>query len=515
MRTNKKTFDVVILGSGGSAFSAAIEACSAGARVLMIEREETLGGGSAISGGGCWMVGTPLQESLGIKDTPDEAFEDWVRWGQGSADEQWARFYIEHSLHDLYFWTEGLGVKWVALKAQEGNRVLRWHRCEDIGSGLMRALMDAARARGLTEIHRSTEVTDIIMKNGATCGVKGFDVRSGNRVEISGKTILVATGGFCSNLDMILEVRPDLKGSKILEGSGFGSTGSGHRLLADVGGYMTHLDHIWFYAYATPDYRDPKERRGLAFRFTPGYIWVNRQGRRFHNESLSGGASGSPALMAQDPRHAWAVLDMPMTEKMQVADPYYRKGTQNDPQKVQELLENSPYIGRSDSLEGLGKKMGVDVKTFLRTVKDYNSVCERGLEREPEFGKSLKESKKFDTPPFFAIQIFPLARKNFGGVKTDMKCRVLNKHFEPIPGLYASGEVAGMAGGHINGRAGLEGTMLGPSLLSGRVAGAWAAAQAGCGAGFAGKPFHRPASHPEALRPIDRGTLQSDQGDPL
>jgi predicted oxidoreductase len=79
-------------------------------------------------------------------------------------------------------------------------------------------------------------------------------------------------------------------------------------------------------------------------------------------------------------------------------------------------------------------------------------------------------------------------RKNFGGVKTDMRCRVLDKHFEPIKGLYAAGELAGMAGGHINGNAGLEGTMLGPSLFSGRVAGGWAAQEAGHGAGFVGKP---------------------------
>ena len=103
-------------------------------------------------------------------------------------------------------------------------------------------------------------------------------------------------------------------------------------------------------------------------------------------------------------------------------------------------------------------------------------------------GKPLKQSKQFDTPPYFAIQFFPAARKNFGGAKTDIKCHALDKHFEPIPGLFAAGEVAGMAGGHINGSAGLEGTMLGPSIFSGRVAGGWAAHEAGHGDGFVGKP---------------------------
>lgn len=76
--------DVIIIGSGGAALSAAIEACSAMARVAMVEKEEGLGGTSIVSGGGCWMVGTPMQEFLGIHDSPDEAFEDWVKWGKGA-----------------------------------------------------------------------------------------------------------------------------------------------------------------------------------------------------------------------------------------------------------------------------------------------------------------------------------------------------------------------------------------------------------------------------------------------
>jgi predicted oxidoreductase len=112
--------------------------------------------------------------------------------------------------------------------------------------------------------------------------------------------------------------------------------------------------------------------------------------------------------------------------------------------------------------------MEVDVGAFLATFERYNGACKQGLDKEPEFGKPLKSSKPFDTPPYYAVQILPLTRKNFGGAKTDLQCRVLDKHFEPIVGLYAAGEVAGMAGGHINGRAGLEGTMLGPSILGSR-----------------------------------------------
>jgi predicted oxidoreductase len=479
--------DIAIIGAGGAGMAAGIEALDAGARAVAFEKAAEPGGAAIISGGGCLIVGSPLQKENGIEDTPDLAFDDWIRWGGASADEVWARYYIEHSLHDLYFWAEGLGVRWADMKPQEGNSVVRWTRADRNGLGLMTRLIDGFYSRG-GEIVGHTEITGIRRDGGRVTGIQGLNAETGEPVEVTSKVVLVSTGGFNSNLDMVLEMRPDLAKDRIMEGSGRGSTGDGHRLVRELGGYLTHMDHIWFYVYATPDYRDPAQRRGLVFRQAPGYIWVNQQGRRFHNEARSGGNSASPALLAQTPRHAWAILDAPMTATMEIADPYYRDGDKVARDKVEELLENSPFIRKAGTPAQLAEEIGVDAAAFLDTVKRYNAACAQELETEPEFGKPLRLSKAFDTPPYYAVQIFPLARKNFGGIKTDIKCRVLDRHFEPIPGLYASGEACGMAGGHINGRAGLEGTMLGPSIFSGRVAGGWAAQEAGHGEGFTGKP---------------------------
>jgi flavocytochrome c len=479
--------DVAIIGGGGAGIPAAIEVARAGGKAIVLEQAAECGGTAAISGGGCCIVGTPLQKSLGIEDTPDMAFEDWVKWGGGAADEVWARFYLEHTLHDLYHWAESCGARWVDMKFQEGNRVHRWHRPDNNGLGLMTALIKTVQSLPNITIMTSTNAEKLIVENDRVAGVTAK--RNGDTIEIRSKNVVVATGGFNSNLDMVLENRPEFKKFKVMEGSGLGAKGTGHKMIKELGGYFTHMEHIWFYVYATPDYRDPQKRRGLVFRQVPGYVWFNQQGRRFHNESMTGGASATPALLAQNPPHAWAIADTPMLAKIDVADPYYRCGDVIDRAKVQELLENSPYIKRAKTLEELGEKTGIeDIKNFVAEIEAYNKCFDAGLDKEPNFGKSLKGSKKFDTPSYYAIQIFPLARKNFGGVKTDLHCRVLNKYFEPIPGLYAAGEVAGMAGGHINGKAGLEGTMLGPSVFSGRVAGAWAANEAGFGPGFVGKP---------------------------
>ena len=196
--------------------------------------------------------------------------------------------------------------------------------------------------------------------------------------------------------------------------------------------------------------------------------------------------------MAQSPRHAWAIMDTPMTATMEVADPYYRDGDKVVRAKVAvELLNNSPFIRRADTLAELARGMEVDVRASCAEPVELR--CNRlPAARARATGTSASaqvvEAGSRHATLLCRWRIFPLARKNFGSTKTDLKCRVLDKHFEPIGALYAAGEVAGMAGGHVNGRAGLEGTMLGPSIFSGRVAGGWAAHAAGHGRGFVGKP---------------------------
>jgi len=486
---NTRTFetDIAIIGSGGAGMAAGIEAREAGATAIAFEKAIDLGGAAIVSGGGCCIVGSPLQKEMGIEDNPDLAFNDWVNWGGPGTDVVWARYYIEHSLHDLYHWAEKQGVKWVDMKPQEGNSVMRWTRPERSGLGLMTNLIRSFREKG-GEIVEHTEITKIKVNKGRAVGLEGLNKSTGENIDVSCKTVIVTTGGFNSNIDMVLEARPEFKEFKVMEGSGRGSTGSGHKLVTKVGGYLTHMENVWFYVYATPDYLYPDHKRGLVCRQIPGYIWVNQQGKRFHNEALSGGNSASPAMIAQTPPHAWAIVDKEMKAFLEIADPYYRNGDQVVREKVEELLDNSPYIKKANTLEDLAKEIDVDPSTFVNEIERYNSACEKGLEFEPDFGKPLEQSKPFDNPPYYGIQFFPLARKNFGGIKTDIKCRVLNKHFEPIEALYAAGEACGMAGGHINGRAGLEGTMLGPSIFSGRVAGGWASNEIGYGSGFTGKP---------------------------
>ena len=124
-----------------------------------------------------------------------------------------------------------------------------------------------------------------------------------------------------------------------------------------------------------------------------------------------------------------------MTGTMEVADPHYREGDRVSRDRIAELFADSPFIANADTLDALAREIGVDEAAFLDTVARYNRSFDEGLDAEPEFGKPLAGSKKFDTPPYSAIQLFPLARKNFGGVKTDPQMPGARQAFSsPSPG---------------------------------------------------------------------------------
>jgi predicted oxidoreductase len=462
--------DVLIVGAGGAGIAAALEAAWRGAHALLLDPAAEAGGTARGAGGGTFISGSPLQERLGVQDSPAGALEDWLAWGGESVDVEWARRYVEAGVSDLYLWLAALGVEWVRVDWHEGNRVPRWHAPRDGGLGVVRALERAARAESRISWCFRTRVTDLVSAGGRVVGVLAEG--PAGPVECRGEAVLMASGGFSNNLEMVRRHARHLPpGGRILLGGGEGARGDGHNILERIGAQFVNLDAVWMYPYATPDYRDPSGVRGLVCRGLEGDVWVNQQGHRFHNEDQRGGATGAVALLRQRPPTCWSIIDARIAARFHVAHPHYRHGATPLRDRLQELLDGSPFIARGDTLEALAGAAGLDGATLRETITAHNRMIAAGLEIDPDFGRSLRGLEPLAEPPFYAIQFFPLARKNLGGVRTDLACQVLDREDRPIPGLFAAGEVAGMAGGRINGRAALEGTMFGPSLYSGRVAG--------------------------------------------
>ena len=472
-----RLFDVVIVGSGAAGVAASIEAVAVGSEVLVVDQLPYLGGTARISGGGTLAVGTKMQEEFGVKDSVEVAVNDWLN-ANGPDDRPWAEYYANRSLNEVYRWAERRGVPWDHLKPpEEGNSIPRRHYPRNGGLAMMEALIQSVKDR--VEWRTSATCQSLIREDGRFSGINLLDSKSGRTEEIRARAVVFTTGGYCSNLDLILEFAPNLGRYRIMEGSGEGAKGLGHQILRRQDVAFTHLGHMCLYCYATPDYKDPQGRRGLVIRKIHGNIWVNAQGQRFHNEVDYGADRGTRAYMAQDPPQVWAILDSTMASHAEVADPDYRRGDEIFLEKVIELFDNSPYVKKHSTIEGLASKIGVNPTTLTDTVKTYNTYFEQNLKRDPQFDKPLTGLKPIDAPPFYAIQFFLLARKSLGGVATNLQGQVLTRNFTPIPGLYAAGELASPARCHI----GYLGHTIGQCLLSGRLAGAGASRETGHGDG--------------------------------
>jgi predicted oxidoreductase len=464
--------DLVVVGAGAAGLSATIEAAARGLTVAVVEQGSAVGGTAATAAGGTLFAGSPVQAALGVADDPDKALADWVAWGGPSADREWAGRYVAASVSELFDWWSGLGVQWRdTLISQEGNSVPRWHTPRGGGRAVMGALERAARRHATVSCALDTRVTGIDTAGGRVTGVAARG--PAGDVEYRAPAVLLACGGFGSDPELLASALP-APPPRILLGGGRGARGDGHRMLAALGAEFVNLDAVWMYPFATPDPADEAAAgaagRGLVVRGLDGDIWVNVDGMRFHDESSRGGASGAPALLAQPGATCWSVLDRRIAERFTVSDPAYRSGLTPDRAALAALLATSPYIAQADDVGRLADRAGIDAGGLLETVAAHNRRVVGGAGGDP-FGRDLAGLAPLAVPPFYAIRFFPLARKNLGGVRTTLDCEVVGGGGVPIPGLLAAGELAGMAGGCINGRAALEGTMLGPSSYSGRVAG--------------------------------------------
>lgn len=299
--------------------------------------------------------------------------------------------------------------------------------------------------------------------------------------------VILATGGFQSNLEMVREFWPRETPfpARLLAGSGVNSTGSGHDIARGAGAAFQRMDHQWNYATGLPDPRYPGLNRGLnASNYLS--IWVNAQGRRFTAE-YGPPPEAFAALVRQQPASYWAIFDESTKRQFWVSGSDW-----GDFSRIETVIFGNPdLVSSAGTIAGLAAKAGLPAGTLAETVARYNEMVDGDDDKDfHRFtpGRPIRHvvlgsvtPRRIETPPFYAVRFFPLTRKSMGGLRIDRSCRVLDAGGRSIPGLFAAGELTGLAG--INGKAGLEGTFLGPSIFTGRAAGRAIARELGLKAG--------------------------------
>ena len=457
--------DVIVIGGGIAGLSAALEAGAAGRSVVVIDAN-SVGGGHAVKAGGFALVGTPLQEKKGYRDSPEIAERDLLAWGE-DADPEWVRRYVQDSRTEVYDWLAGLGVRWSFILETPEHSVPRFHFANGSALNVVVPMMRAAFAEANIDYRWNTEATALISQHGVVRGVRVRDLRTGLTDELLAPVVIIATGGWQNDLAF---VRREWRGNVpapagLYSGAGQFATGSGIRLGREAGAATTRMDHQVTFSTGLPDPRDPTGTRALLSQ-NPSAIWVNSSGRRFISETAPSKVADETVLK-QSPATHWLVFDADGLRTLRIRDAVWL----GNPEGILPL-KTAGLIRQADSISALAVAAGLPAAPLAATVQRWNASVMAGSDADfSRFGPGRPDAtaRELRTAPFYALQLFPMTRKSMGGLAIDADTRVVDTAGRPIPGLYAVGEVTGVAG--INGSYGGEGTFLGPSVFLGRIAG--------------------------------------------
>lgn len=440
----KDEYDIVIIGSGGTGMSAAIQAHELGMDVAVLEKNEGLGGNTNKASSGMNASESNVQYQNGIIDHNEDFYRETMKGGGRMNDPAMLKFFVEHSANAIS-WLKDHDIVVDSLTITGGMSQKRCHRpasLAPIGAFLETSLLKVAQKEEIP-VFNEVKVTKLLQDDSKKVYGVEADTKSGKKT-VKAKAVLLATGGFGAAQDIIAKYRPDLKGYKTTNQAG--ATGDGLKLAEAVNGQLVQMNLIQVHPTAQTD--NPRVFLiGEAVR-GEGAILVNKAGKRFVNE-LNTRKIVSDAITNLNEDGAYLILDQNIRDHAKAVDFYDSVG----------LVEHG------DNLADLAKTIGVDADNLQETVKKWNSDIQAG--NDSEFGRTTGMDRGIEKGPFLAIHIHPAIHYTMGGVHITPETQVLDTNGNVISGLYAAGEVSG--GLHGNNRIG--GNSIAETVVFGRQAG--------------------------------------------
>ena len=540
-----------MVGAGLAGLVATAELADAGRSVIVVDQEgeAALGGQAHWSFGGLFLVDTPEQRLLRVRDSRELAWQDWLgsagfdrpedRWPR-----RWAEAYVDFASGEKRAWLRSQGVRFLPnpgwaerggyLATGHGNSVPRFHITWGTGPGLLepfvRRVRDAA-ARGKVKLCFRHKVDQLTFSGGAISGVAGttLDSDQAPRGAPSSRTpidefaftapaVIIASGGIGGNHDLVRKNWPQRLGdppASMLSGVPDHVDGRMLEIAESAGASLIHRDRMWHYTEGIKNWSPIWTAHGIRILPGPSSLWFDARGQRLPVPLFPGfdtlGTLEHIAKTGYD--HTWFVLTQKIIERE-----FALSGSEQNPdltqRSVKRVLSGRLLRGAPPPVEAF-KRHGEDFiveNNFDALIRRMNALTDEplldGAELEREirsrdremdnpFSKDLQVSaihgarryradrlsrvaaphRIFDNAagPLIAVRLWILTRKTLGGLETDLSSRVLKPDGEPLPGLFAAGEVAGFGGGGVHGYRSLEGTFLGGCLFSGRIAGRAAA----------------------------------------
>lgn len=462
---DKLSTDVAIVGAGNAALCAALAAAEAGANVVVLEAapEGERGGNSAYTAGAMRTVYNGVADvrklvpDIGDEDAKntdfgsysfDEYFDDMARITQHRADPDLLEILVRHSLPTLE-WMRRQGVRFQPSYGRQafkvagrfkfwgGLAVETWGG----GPGLVQALFDSASRAGVRVVY-AARARELMLSSGRVEGVRAT-LRGGETLEISAGAVVLASGGFEANAEMRARyLGPGWDLAKV-RGSRH-NMGDGIQMALAVGaepfGNWSGC-HAVGWDMNAPPYGDLAVGDGFQKHSYPFGIMVNALGRRFLDEGADFRnytyAKYGRKILSQPGQFAWQIFDAKVAHLLR------------DEYRIREVTRVT-----ADSVEDLAARMeGVDGARLAQTIGEFNAAVQMDVPFDPNVkdgrgtaGLEVAKSNwanPLDTPPYQAYGVTCGITFTFGGLHIDGAGRVLDVATEPIPGLYAAGELVG------------------------------------------------------------------------
>jgi len=448
---------VVIVGGGACGLVAALAARERGVEALVIERDDTPSGSTALSSGFIPAAFTRFQRAAGVADSPERMAEDIQRKNHGEADARIVEAVCRASGPAIEWLADAHGVPFVLVEGflYPGHSALRMHAVvEKTGAALMAALLNACAGAGI-DLLTSARVTDLFASDDRR--VTGVRVRrpDGSLEEVGCDALILACSGFGGNAAMVRQHIPEIadalyfghvgnQGDAIAWGSALGAA------VRDMTAYQGHG------SVATP--------HGILITWAlmmEGGIQVNARGERFSNEHLGYSEQCLPVL-EQPGGIAWNVYDERLHRLARDFDDYRQ-------------AEAAGAIRSAKDPDALAVATGLPASGLARTLDEVARYV-AGSARDP-FGRDFT-GKPVLVPPFYAVKVTGALFHTQGGLAIDADARVVDQQGRPLPNLFAGGGAArGVSGAHVWGY--LSGNGLLAAVTLGRLAGRAAASMSG------------------------------------
>ncbi len=415
--------DIVVVGGGNTGIPAAITAHDKGAKVIVIEASGGMASSLAMIAGGTPFTGTDLQKAEGIKDSPDQLYDEAVKVSGG-------RPYLWRALvdrqEDAYRWLVSLGAKPERVLLAPGHKVRRSIKFEGHGPELCRILREALKKTGV-DVRYHHRARRLIVDSGRVIGVTAESDGKSTYFKAT-KAVILTTGGFCQNINIVKEYGPHY--ADLVPTAPPTHQGDGLIMAMAIGAATDGLGLA-----VCPSMPVGAETLTFVNHGLGGGITVDRWGNRFGNEATE-------QLGTYTEKHKICLDRDPTGLHMIIADQAIRDT--NPPANP-----GREKIYQADNIEELEKQLDIPAGNLQATVTEYNSDIEKyGYDRK--YGRRMqgmywpeKPVMPINTPPYFAMKNKICLTSMKGGLKINAKCQVIDQFGDVIPGLYAAGEIAG------------------------------------------------------------------------